>query len=130
MLLTEEEPITKTMSIEAAAATEFQSFYQLSSSDLYHGRIAKYSLIQKLYSEEFDATVSQLSSSMTGGKSNNNSGNAYCHKPLGNIGEVEVGKVEVGKVTVGKVGQSEVSMVGKVEVGVAGKVEVGKIGIA
>ena len=106
---------------EAAAASEFQSLCQLSSSDLYHGRIAIYSLIQKTY---FDAIVSQSSSSMTEGEGNN-SDDAYCHKPLG---KVEVGKVEVGKVKVGTVGQGDVSKVGRVEVGKVGKVEVGKIG--
>ena len=118
---------------EAATASEFQSLRQLSSSDLYHGRIAIYSLIQKLYLQEFGVIVSQSSSSMTEGKGINNSDNACCHKTLGkievgNVGEVEVGKVEVGKVKVGKVGQCEVSKVGKVEVGKAGKVEVGKTG--
>ena len=101
---------------EAAIASEFQSL-QLSSSDLYLGRIAIYSLIQKLYLQEFDAIVSQSSSSMTEGKGNNIPENVYCHKPLG--------KVEVGKVKVGKVGQGEVSKV--VEVGKGGRVEVGKI---
>ena len=115
---------------EAAIASEFQSL-QLSSSDLYLGRIAIYSLIQKLYLQEFDAIVSQSSSSMTEGKGNNIPENLYCHKPLGKVevgkvGEVEVGKVEVGKVKVGKVGQGEVSKV--VEVGKGGRVEVGKIG--
>ena len=118
--------------LEAATASQFQSL-QLSSSDLYHGRIAIYSLIQKLYLQELDAIVSQSSSLMIEGKSNNNSDNSFCHKHLGkvevgNVGEVKVGKVEVGKVKVGKVGQGEVSEVGKVEVGKAGKVEVGKIG--
>ena len=117
---------------EAAIASEFRSL-QLSSSDLYFGRIAIYSLIQKLYLQEFDAIVSQSSSSMTEEKGNNISENVYCHKPLGKVelgkvGEVEVGKVEVGKVKVGKVGQGEVSKVGKVEVGKAGRVEVGKFG--
>ena len=117
---------------EAARASEFQSL-QLSSSDLYLGRIAICSLIQKLYLQEFDAIVSQSSSSMTEGKGNNIPENVYCPKPLGNVevgkvGEVEVGKVEVGKVRVGKVGQGEVSKVAKVEVGKAGRVEVGKIG--
>ena len=117
---------------EAALASEFQSL-QLSSSDLYLGRIAIYSLIQKLYLQEFDAIVSQSSSSITEGKGNNISENVYCHKPLGKVevgkvGEVEVGKAAVGKVKVGKVGQGEVSKVGKVEVGKAGRVEVGKIG--
>ena len=117
---------------EAAIASEFQPL-QLSSSDLYLGRFAIYSLIQKLYLQEFDAIVSQSSSSLTEGKSNNIPENVYCHKPLGKVevakvGEVEVGKVEVGKVKVGKVGQGEVSKVAKVEVGKAGRVEVGKIG--
>ena len=97
----------------------------LSCSDLYHGRIAIVSLIQKLYLKEFAAIVSQSSSSLTDGTGNNNSDNAYCSKPLG---KVEVGKVEVGKVKVVKFGQCEVSKGGKVEVGNAGKVEVGKIG--
>ena len=118
---------------EAATASDFQSLRQLSSSDLYNGRIAIYSLIQKLCLQEFDAIVSQGSSSMTEGKGDNNSDNTYCHKPLGkvelgNVGEVEVGKVEVGKVKVDKVGQCEVNNVGKVEVGKADKFDVGKIG--
>ena len=83
--------------------------------------------------QEFDAIVSQSSSSTIEGKGNNISENVYCHKPLGKVEvgkvvEVEVGKVEVGKVKVGKIGQGEVSKVGKVEVGKAGRVEVGKIG--
>ena len=111
---------------EAATASEFQSLCQLSSSDLYHGLIAIYSLIQQLYLQEFDAIVSQSSSSMTEGEGNN-SDDAFCHKPLGkvevgNVGGVEVGKVEVGKVKVGTVGQGEVSKVGKVEVDKVGKV--------
>ena len=81
--------------------------------------------------QEFDAIVSQSSSSMTEGKGNNIPENVYCHKPLGKVevgkvGEVEVGKVEVGKVKVGKVGQGEVTKVA--EVGKGGRVEVGKIG--
>ena len=60
---------------EAATANEFQSFRQLSSSDIYHGRIAIYSLIQKLCLQEFDAIVSQSSSSMTDGRGNNSSDN-------------------------------------------------------
>ena len=117
---------------EAATASEFQSLCQLRSSDFYHERIAIYSLIQKLYLQEFDAIVSQSSSSMTEGEGNN-SDDAYCHKPLGkvevgNVGGVEVGKVEVDKVKVGTVGQGEASNAGKVEVGKVGKVEVGKIG--
>ena len=117
---------------EAATASEFQSLCQLSSSDLYHVRIAIYSLIQKLYLQECDTIVSQSSSSMTEGEGNN-SDDAYCYKPLGivevgNVGGVEVGKVEVSKVKVGTVGHGEVSKVGKFEVSKAGKVEVGKIG--
>ena len=107
---------------EAAIAFEFQSLRQLSSSDFYHRWIAIYSLIRKLYLQEFDAIVSQSSSSMTEGKSNKNSHNACCHKPhgkvqLGNVGEVEVCKVEVGKVEVGKV-----------KVGKAVKLQAGKLG--
>ena len=57
---------------EAAKASQFQSLRQLfSSSDLYHGRIAIYSLIQKHYLQKFDAIVSQSSSSMTEEKGNN-----------------------------------------------------------
>ena len=74
--------------------------------------------------QEFDAIVSQSSSSMTEAKGNKNSDNAYCHKPF----EVEVGKDEVGKVKVGKFDQCEVSKVGKAELGKAGKIEVGKTG--
>ena len=115
---------------KAAAASQFQPLRQLKSSDLYHGWIALYSLIQKLYLQESDAIVSQSSSSMTEGKGNNNSDNVYSHKLLGkvevsNVGEVEVGKVDVCKVKVGKVGQIQVSKVGKVE---AGKVKIGNVG--
>ena len=53
--------------LEAATASQFKSLRQLSSSDIYHGRIAIYNLIQKLYLQEFDAIVSQSSSSMTEG---------------------------------------------------------------
>ena len=118
---------------EAITASEYQSLRQLSSSDLYHGRITIYRLIQKLYLEAFNAIVSQSSSSMTEGKGNKNSNKAFCHKPLdkveiGKVGEVEVGKVEVGEVNVGKVGQGEVSKVDEVKIGKDGKVEVGKIG--
>ena len=74
---------------KAATASEFQSLCQLSSSDLYHGRIAIYSLIQKHYLQEFDDIVSQSSSSITEGEGKN-SDDAYCHKPLG---KVEVGNV-------------------------------------
>ena len=119
--------------MEAETAFEIQSLRQLSSSDFNYGRIAIYSLIQKLYLQELDAIVSKSSSSMTEGKDNDNSEYAYCHKPLRkcelvNVGEVEVGKVESGKVTVGKIVQSEVSKVGKVEVGKIGNVQVGKLG--
>ena len=115
---------------DAATASQFQSLRQLSSSDIYHGRIAIHSFIQKLYLQEFDAIVSQSSSSMTEGKGDNKSDHAFCHKPfgkveVGNVGEFEVGKFDIGKVKVGKVGQGEVSKVGKVEVG---KVKVGKKG--
>ena len=59
--------------------------------------------------QEFGANVSQSSSSMTDGKNNNSSDNAYCHEPLGKIDvgndvEIEVGKADVGKVKVGIVG--------------------------
>ena len=131
MLLTEEEPIIKTMSPENVGSFNSISISITSSTQLFRSfswTDYHYSL-QKLYLQEFDAIVSQLSSSITEGKGNDISDNAYCHKPfgkveVGNVGEVEVGKVDVGKVKVGKVGQGEVSKVGKVEVG---KVKVGKV---
>ena len=118
----------------SATASEFLSLRHFSSSDLYHGWIAIYSLMQKLYLQEFDAIVSQSTLSITEGKSNN-SDNAFYHKPLdkvevGNVGEVEVGKVEVDKVKVGEVGQSEVRKVGKFEIGKIGRVQVGMLGAA
>ena len=61
---------------EAAIASQFQSFRQISSSDLCFGRIAIYSRIQKLYFQEFDVIAGQSSSSMTEVKGNNNSDNA------------------------------------------------------
>ena len=107
---------------EAVTASEFQSLRQLSSSDLYHGRIAIYSLIQKLYLQELDSIVSQSSSSITEVKGNNNSDNAYCHKALGKVGEVELGQVEFCKIKVKKGAKVRyVSLV--VEVGKVGKVE-------
>ena len=96
---------------ETAAASEFQSLCHFSSSDLYHGRIAIYSLSQKLYLQGLDAIVSQSSSSMKEGEGNN-SDDAYCHKPLG---KVEVGNV--GGVEVGKIGKVQVCKLGTAQLG-------------
>ena len=117
-------------SLEAAIASDFQSLCQLSSSDLYHEWIALYSLIRKLYLQEFDAIVSQSSSSMTEGKSTKNSQNACCHTIIGkvelsNVIEAEVCKVEVGRVEVGNIKEGKV---GKVKVGKICKLQVGKLG--
>ena len=64
---------------------------------------------------------------MTEGKGNNNSNNAYCHKPLGKFEVGNVGEVEVGRVEVVKAGKVEVGKVGKIQVGKIGTVQLGNL---